>query len=144
MSGNDADEVLETEDDEQMGVHDVDMFDSDSPLQTNASMASSSGKIQGKNAPIKKGKEVEILKDLAQSVRFAMEQQGKHVQVLAKAMAGVNDEVKLGETLKDLSFLDDEVVLLALKFSENPQLQITFWSLNENQRRAFVRAIIHN
>ncbi|RYQ83490.1 hypothetical protein S83_069863 [Arachis hypogaea] len=73
----------------------------------------------------------------------AVEDQGKHVQVLANAMSGVNDQVNLGRTLKSLGFDTMEIVQVAKKFVQNPELKATFWSLDE-EKAAFVRDIMEN
>ncbi|XLU69884.1 hypothetical protein S245_028937, partial [Arachis hypogaea] len=75
--------------------------------------------------------------------KSAVEDQGKHVQVLANAMSGVNEQVNLGRTLKSLGFTTMEIVQIAKKFVQNPELKATFWSLDE-EKEAFARDIMDN
>ncbi|XLR69720.1 hypothetical protein S83_020392 [Arachis hypogaea] len=63
----------------------------------------------------------------------AVQDQGKHVQILANAMSGVNEQVNLGRTLKSLSFNTMEIVQIAKKVVQNPELKATFWSLDEEK-----------
>ncbi|RYR54662.1 hypothetical protein Ahy_A06g029972 [Arachis hypogaea] len=64
---------------------------------------------------------------------FLHQDQGKHVQILANAMSGVNEQVNLGRTLKSLSFNTMEIVQIAKKVVQNPELKATFWSLDEEK-----------
>ncbi|XLR14509.1 hypothetical protein S83_042447 [Arachis hypogaea] len=68
-----------------------------------------------------------------ETFKAAVEDQGKHVQVLANAMSGVNEQVNLGRTLKSLGFNTMEIVQIAKKFVQNPKLKATFWSLDEEK-----------
>lgn len=47
---------------------------------------------------------------MAEHVQFSTAAQGKHVQVLANAIFGVNEKFKISEKLEQLEFGDDEVV----------------------------------
>ncbi|QHO12016.1 Myb/SANT-like domain-containing protein [Arachis hypogaea] len=67
----------------------------------------------------------------------------KHVQVLANAMSGVDEQVNLGRTLKSLGFTTIEIVQIAKKIVQNPELKATFWSLDE-EKEAFARDIMDN
>ncbi|MED6191287.1 hypothetical protein PIB30_114763 [Stylosanthes scabra] len=79
---------------------------------------------------------------MATNVQLSTEAQGKHVQILADAISGVNDKLKLGEKLESLGFGNDEVVQVVLKFSENPNLCSHFWGLTDAQRSSLIQAIL--
>ncbi|QHN97526.1 uncharacterized protein DS421_18g628100 [Arachis hypogaea] len=49
-----------------------------------------------------------------------------------KAMINTHEEKKVGDMLSKLGFTYDEIISIALKFSTNPQLEKTFWSLGHN------------
>ncbi|XLR04385.1 hypothetical protein S83_070583 [Arachis hypogaea] len=87
--------------------------------------------------------ESELPSTFSTSFASSIEDQGKHVQVLANAMSGVNDQVNLGRTLKSLGFDTMEILQVAKKFVQNPELKATFWSLDE-ENAAFVRDIMDN
>ncbi|XP_020987972.2 uncharacterized protein LOC127745615 [Arachis duranensis] len=127
---------------------DVDMEDlaaaeSELPNTFSTSFASSSEKNQGRHTATKKNNDAAVLSNLAETFKAAVEDQGKHVQVLANAMSGVNEQVNLGRTLKSLGFNTMEIVQIAKKFVQNPELKATFWSLDE-EKAAFARDIMEN
>ncbi|QHN82641.1 Myb/SANT-like domain-containing protein [Arachis hypogaea] len=131
-----------------LGSEDVDMEDlaaaeSELPSTFSTSFASSSEKNQGRQSATKKTNDAAILSNLTETFKSAVEDQGKHVQVLANAMSGVNDQVNLGRTLKSLGFDTMEILQVAKKFVQNPELKATFWSLDE-ENAAFVRDIMDN
>ncbi|XLU70790.1 hypothetical protein S245_029843, partial [Arachis hypogaea] len=131
-----------------LGGDDVDMEDlaageSELPNTFSTSFASSSEKIQGRHTATRKSNDAAVLSNLAETFKAAVEDQGKHVQVLANAMSGVNEQVNLGRTLKSLGFNTMEIVQIAKKFVQNPELKATFWSLDE-EKAAFARDIMEN
>ncbi|MED6135752.1 hypothetical protein PIB30_049500 [Stylosanthes scabra] len=155
-SGKDAEEdvapgstfAAATADGLGLGGKDVDMEDlpaaeSEFPNTFSVSFASSSERNQGHQSATKKSNDAAILSNLAETIKAAVEDQGKHVQILANAMSGVNDQVNLGRTLKSLGFNTREIVRVAKKFVQNPELKATFWSLDE-EKAAFVRDIMDN
>ncbi|MED6167061.1 hypothetical protein PIB30_115456, partial [Stylosanthes scabra] len=71
-------------------------------------------------------------------------EQGKHIQVLANALSAVNEEVNIGRTLNKLGFSTEEIVAIALKFGQQPQLKDIFWSLEDVQKATYVKTIMHN
>ncbi|MED6194072.1 hypothetical protein PIB30_025147 [Stylosanthes scabra] len=98
-----------------LGGEDVDMEDlaateSELPNTFSVSFASSSDRNQGRQFATKKGNDAAILSNLAETIKAAVEDQGKHVQILANAMSGVNDQVNLGRTLKCLGFDTRKIV----------------------------------
>ncbi|QHO34335.1 hypothetical protein HN873_028929 [Arachis hypogaea] len=104
-----------------LGSEDIDMEDlgaakSELPNTFSTSFASSSERNQGRQSATKKTNDAAILSNLAETFKSAVEDQGKHVQVLANAMSGVNDQVNLGRTLKSLGFDTIEIVQVAKKF----------------------------
>ncbi|QHO19019.1 uncharacterized protein DS421_11g325340 [Arachis hypogaea] len=131
-----------------LGGDDVDMEDlaaaeSELPNTFSTSFASSSEKNQGRHSATKKSNDAAVLSNLAETFKAAVEDQGKHVQVLANAMSGVNEQVNLGRTLKILGFNTMKIVQIAKKFVQNPKLKATFWSLDE-EKAAFARDIMEN
>ncbi|RYQ85917.1 hypothetical protein Ahy_B10g105557 [Arachis hypogaea] len=86
----------------------------------------------------KKQKQNDILERMAEHVQFLTAAQGKNVQVLVDAISGVNEKFKISEKLEQLGFSDDEVVQVVLKFSDNPQLEKSFWDLTDSQKSALV------
>ncbi|XLU56371.1 hypothetical protein S245_051019, partial [Arachis hypogaea] len=80
-----------------LGSDDIDMEDlgvaeSELPNTFSTSFASSSERNQGRQSATKKTNDAAILSNLAETFKSAVEDQGKHVQVLANAMSGVNDQ----------------------------------------------------
>ncbi|XLT69320.1 hypothetical protein HN873_025759 [Arachis hypogaea] len=155
-SGKDAEEdvtpgstfAAATTDGFGLGGDNVDMEDlaaaeSELPNTFSASFASSSEKNQGRHSATKKSNDTAVLSNLAETFKAAVEDQGKHVQVLANAMSGVNEQVNLGQTLRSLGFNTMEIVQIAKKFVQNPELKATFWSLDE-EKAAFARDIMEN
>ncbi|QHO18984.1 Myb/SANT-like domain-containing protein [Arachis hypogaea] len=76
-----------------LGGEDIDMEDlaaveSELPNTFSTSFASSSERNQGRQSATKKTNDVAILSNLAETFKFAVEDQGKHVKVLANAMSG--------------------------------------------------------
>ncbi|RYR09238.1 hypothetical protein Ahy_B05g077406 [Arachis hypogaea] len=100
-------------------------------------------KIKDVTLQLKKTNDAAILSNLAETFKSAVEDQGKHVQVLANAMSGVDEQVNLGRTLKSLGFTTIEIVQIAKKIVQNPELKATFWSLDE-EKEAFARDIMDN
>ncbi|XLU47196.1 hypothetical protein S245_042010, partial [Arachis hypogaea] len=107
------------------------------------SFASSSERNQGRQTVTKKSNDVAILSNLAKTFKAAIQNQGKHVQVLANAMSGVNEQVNLGRTLKSFGFDIMEIVQVAKKIVQNPDLKATFWNLDE-EKAALARDIMEN
>ncbi|XLR46791.1 hypothetical protein S83_031451 [Arachis hypogaea] len=68
----------------------------------------------------------------------------KRLDAFAQAMINTHEEKKIGDMLSELGFTDDEIISIALKFSTNPQLEKTFWSLGHNKKVEFARAILHS
>ncbi|XLR44114.1 hypothetical protein S83_028774 [Arachis hypogaea] len=118
-------------------MEDLAAAESELPNTFSTSFALSSEKNQGQQSATKKTNDAAILSNLVETFKFAVEDQGKNVQVLANVMSGVNDQVNLGRTLKSLGFDTMEIVQVAKKFVQ------TFWSLDE-EKAAFVRDIMDN
>ncbi|RYR78166.1 hypothetical protein Ahy_A01g002901 [Arachis hypogaea] len=138
-SGKDAEEdvtpgsifAAATAGDLGLGGEDIDMEDiaateSELPNTFSTSFASSSEKNQGRQSATKKTNDAAILSNLVETFKSTVEDQGKHVQVLANAMSGVNDQVNLGRTLKSFGFDTMEIVQVAKKFMQNSELKATF------------------
>ncbi|QHO12329.1 hypothetical protein S83_051496 [Arachis hypogaea] len=131
-----------------LGGDDVDMEDlaaaeSELPNTFSTSFASSSEKNQGRHTATRKNNDAAVLTNLAETFKTTVEDQGKHVQELANAMSGINEQVNLGRTLKSLGFNTMEIVQIAKKFVQNPELKATFWSLDK-EKAAFARDIMEN
>ncbi|XLS64980.1 hypothetical protein HN51_024954, partial [Arachis hypogaea] len=149
VCGNDAEEEVQMNGYEEMDEEDTDIFNSnhdcsESLLQQPNSVASSSGKKQGKKpSSFKAAKDTKMIKELTDTLKYVFDQQGKRLDAFAQAMVNTREEKKAGDILSELGFTDDEVISIALKFSTNPQLEKMFWSLGNSQKAGFIRAILH-
>ncbi|XLS48214.1 hypothetical protein HN51_022572, partial [Arachis hypogaea] len=149
VCGNDAEEEVQMNGYEEMDEEDTDFFNSnhdcsESLLQQSNSVASSSGKKQGKKpSSFKAAKDTKIMKELTDTLKYVFDQQGKRLDAFAQAMVNTREEKKTGDILSELGFTDDEVISIALKFSTNPQLEKMFCSLGNSQKTEFIRAILH-
>ncbi|QHO20004.1 Myb/SANT-like domain-containing protein [Arachis hypogaea] len=146
---NDAEEEVQQNGNEEVDAEDMDMFNSnhdfsESLLQQSNYVSSSSEKKEGKKPYASKGaKDTKMMKELTDTLKYVFDQQGKHFDAFAQAMVKTQKEKKVGDMLSELGFTDDEIISVALKFSINPQLEKTFWSLGDSQKTGFVRAILH-
>ncbi|MED6141437.1 hypothetical protein PIB30_103395, partial [Stylosanthes scabra] len=144
MSGGDAEETIH-ESDLPMKDDDTDMLnlggqDSDSQFESSP-IGSSSGAKRARPNSTKRTRSEDAMIILAESMQIVV---GKHIQVLANALSGVNEEVNIGRTLNKLGFPTEEIVAIALKFGQQPQLKDIFWSLEDVQKAEYVKAIMHN
>ncbi|MED6215324.1 hypothetical protein PIB30_112459, partial [Stylosanthes scabra] len=147
MPGADAEETVQ-ESDLPMKDDDTDMLnlggqDSDSQFQSSPVRSSSAAKRARTNSTKRtRGEDAMVI--LAESMKTVVGEQGKHIQVLANALSGVNEEVNIGRTLNKLGFSTEEIVAIALKFGQQSQLKDIFWSLEDVQKAAYVKTIMHN
>ncbi|MED6190077.1 hypothetical protein PIB30_102222 [Stylosanthes scabra] len=112
--------------------------DSDSQFQSSPIGSSSAAKRARTNSTKRtRGEDAMVI--LAESMETVVGEQGKHIQVLANALSGVNEEVNIGRTLNKLGFSTEEIVAIALKFGQQPQLKDIFWSLEDVQKAAYDR-----
>ncbi|XLV01262.1 hypothetical protein S245_015599 [Arachis hypogaea] len=130
-------------DGEDVDMEDLAAAESELPNTYSTSFASSSERNQRRQSATKISKDAAILSNLAETFKAAVQDQGKHVQILANAMSGVNEQVNLGRTLRSLGFDTMEIVQITKKFVQNPKLKATFWSLDE-EKAAFARDIMDN
>ncbi|MED6157330.1 hypothetical protein PIB30_022150 [Stylosanthes scabra] len=131
-----------------LGGVDVDMEDiaagqSEFSNTFSTSFASSRERNQARQSASRKTNDATILLNLAETIKSAVEDQGKHVQVLANATSSLNDQVNLGRTLKELGLSTTEILQVARKFVQNLELKATFWSLDE-EKAEFARDIMEN
>ncbi|MED6116345.1 hypothetical protein PIB30_099409 [Stylosanthes scabra] len=63
----------------------------------------------------KKRKQVDILERMANEVHESTMAQREHIQILANAISGKNEEVKMGEKLGELGFADHEAIQAMIK-----------------------------
>ncbi|MED6191390.1 hypothetical protein PIB30_115982, partial [Stylosanthes scabra] len=60
---------------------------------------------------------------MADEVHQSTVAQKEHVQILANAISGKNDEVKMGEKLAELGFADNDAIAAVLKILSDPRLE---------------------
>ncbi|XLR47259.1 hypothetical protein S83_031919 [Arachis hypogaea] len=150
VCGNDAEEEVQQDGDEEVDAEYMDIFNSnqdfnESLLQQSNSVSSSSEKKQGKKPyASKRANDTKMMKELTDTLKYVFDQQGKRLDAFAQVMVKTREEKKVGDMLSELGFTDDEIISVALKFSINPQLEKTFWSLGDSQKTGFVRAILHS
>nr|XP_029145622.1 uncharacterized protein LOC114924621 [Arachis hypogaea] len=150
VSDNDAEEEVQKDGDEAMDDEEFFMFNSthdfsESLPQQSNSVASSSEKKQGKKPHSSKvTKDTNMMKELTETLKYVFDQHGKRLDAFAQAMINTHEEKKVGDMLSELGFTDDEIISTALKFSTNPQLEKTFWSLGHTQKAGFARAILYS
>ncbi|MED6124554.1 hypothetical protein PIB30_059956 [Stylosanthes scabra] len=119
VSGFDTEEQLGEEPDDEEPTMD-DYFMSSKPTATgpadtlgnagqgtasSVDRAASTRRITGK-----KRKQADILERMADEVHESTAAQREHVQILANAISGKNDEVKMGEKLAELGFADHDAI----------------------------------
>ncbi|XP_015957572.1 uncharacterized protein LOC107481776 isoform X1 [Arachis duranensis] len=139
---NTQEQVHEEEEDQIPGLDEFEVsantsFDGEQGAASHSEAGAASARHSGK-----KRKQNDILERMVECVRFSIAAQEKHVQILADAISGVNERFKIGEKLEQLGFSDDEVVQVVLKFSDNSNLEKSFWSLTNSQKSALVRSIL--
>ncbi|MED6176362.1 hypothetical protein PIB30_087480 [Stylosanthes scabra] len=128
-----------------MDDEDIAMFNSspeftESLLQQDNSVASSSEKNQGKKTSSSKStNEVKMMRELTDTLKYVFDEQGKLLDAFAQAMANTRKEKKIGDVLSELGFTYAEIVSCVVKFSADPQLEKAFLSLGDSQKAGFVR-----
>ncbi|MED6221589.1 hypothetical protein PIB30_056208 [Stylosanthes scabra] len=134
----DSKEILDQhikESDLPMEDDDTDMLnlegqDSDSQFESQL-IGSSSGVKRARPNSTKRTRGEDAMIILAESMQTVVGEQGKHIQVLANTLSGVNKEVNIGRTLNKLGFSTENIVAISLKFGQQPQLKDIFWSLED-------------
>ncbi|QHO45866.1 Myb/SANT-like domain-containing protein [Arachis hypogaea] len=114
------------------------------PQQSNFVASSSERKQEKKPHSSKATKDTNMMKELTKTLKYVFDQHGKRLDAFALAMINTHEEKKVGDMLSELGFTYDEIISIALKFSTNPQLEKTFWSLGYNQKAGFARAILYS
>ncbi|XLT61740.1 hypothetical protein HN873_018264 [Arachis hypogaea] len=150
VSGNDAEEEVQKDGGEKMDDKKNFMFNSNHnfseflPQQSNFVASSSERKQEKKPHSSKATKDTNMMKELTKTLKYVFDQHGKRLDAFALAMINTHEEKKVGDMLSELGFTYDEIISIALKFSTNPQLEKTFWSLGYNQKAGFARAILNH
>ncbi|MED6154243.1 hypothetical protein PIB30_110395, partial [Stylosanthes scabra] len=90
----------------------------------------------------KKRKQVDILERMADEVHQSTVAQKEHVQILANAISGKNDEVKMGEKLAELGFADNDAIAAVLKILSDPRLEKGFWGLTDAQKTTLAQDVL--
>ncbi|MED6107838.1 hypothetical protein PIB30_118470 [Stylosanthes scabra] len=148
VCGNDAEEQVQKDGDDDMDDEDIAMFNSspeftESLLQQDYFVASSSERKQGKKASSSKStKEVKMMKELTDTLKYVFDEHGKRLDAFTQVMANTRKEKKTGDVLSELSFTYAEIVKCALKFAADPQLEKAFLSLGDSQKAGFVREFV--
>ncbi|MED6199846.1 hypothetical protein PIB30_116725 [Stylosanthes scabra] len=100
VCGNDAEEQVQKDGDDDMDDEDIAMFNSnpeftESLLQQDNSVASSSERKQGKKASSSKSsKEVKMMKELTDTLKYVFDEHGKRLDVFTQVMANTRKEKK--------------------------------------------------
>ncbi|MED6201673.1 hypothetical protein PIB30_097299 [Stylosanthes scabra] len=129
VSGFDAEKQVEEEPDGDEPVFD-DYFMSSTPTtnglaqtQGNAGNGMASSVDHGASSrrlSRKKRKHADILERMADEVHESTVAQREHVQILANAISGKNEEVKMGEKLEELGFVDHDAIHVVVEICFDP------------------------
>ncbi|MED6152445.1 hypothetical protein PIB30_092169, partial [Stylosanthes scabra] len=137
VSGFDAEEQVEKEADDDGPVFDehfmlstptptADGPTADGPAQTqgnvgNGAASSADHVTSSRRVSGKKRKQADILERMADEVHESTVAQREHVQILANAISGKNEEVKMGEKLAELGFANHEAIQAVIKICSDPR-----------------------
>ncbi|MED6197899.1 hypothetical protein PIB30_061160 [Stylosanthes scabra] len=151
VSGYDAEEQIAEEPEEEDPTMD-DYFMSSEPTATgpadtegipgqgtasSVDHTTSTRKLSGK-----KRKQADILERMADEVHESTVAQREHVQILANAISGKNDEVKMGEKLAELGFADHDAIQVVVKICSDPRLEKSFWGLTDAQKTTIAQDVL--
>ncbi|MED6132609.1 hypothetical protein PIB30_020619 [Stylosanthes scabra] len=146
----DVEEQVEDEADEEDHEFDDYFMSSaptpDGPAQTqgnagNGTASSIDHGASSKRLSGKKRKQVDILERMADEVHESTAAQREHVQILANAISGKNEEVKMGEKLEHLGFADHDALHVVVKICSDARLEKSFWSLTDAQLTALAQDV---
>ncbi|MED6139505.1 hypothetical protein PIB30_084478 [Stylosanthes scabra] len=90
----------------------------------------------------KKRKQADILERMADEVHESTVAQREHFQILANAISGKNEEVKMGEKLAELGFADHEAIQAVIKICYDPRLEKSFWGLTDAQKTTLTQDVL--
>ncbi|MED6196158.1 hypothetical protein PIB30_044730 [Stylosanthes scabra] len=91
----------------------------------------------------KKRKQTDILERIADEIHESTAAQREHVQILANAISGKNDEVKMGEKLlKELRFADHDAIQVVVKICSDPRLEKSLWGLTDAQKTTIAQDVL--
>ncbi|MED6227643.1 hypothetical protein PIB30_115739, partial [Stylosanthes scabra] len=79
---------------------------------------------------------------MADEVHESTVAQREHVQILANAISGKNDEVKMGEKLAELGFADHDAIQVVVKICSDPRLEKSFWGLTDAQKTTIAQDVL--
>ncbi|MED6114971.1 hypothetical protein PIB30_085601, partial [Stylosanthes scabra] len=151
VSGFDVEEQVEEEPDGEDPIFDDHYMASaptpDGPAQTqgNAGNGTASSVDHGalsKRLSGKKRKPVDILERMADEIHDSTAAQREHVQILANAISGKNEEVKMGQKLEQLGFADHDALHIVVKICSDSRLEKSFWSLTDAQLTALAQDVL--
>ncbi|MED6227312.1 hypothetical protein PIB30_112337, partial [Stylosanthes scabra] len=132
VSGFDAEEQVDEEaDEEEADMDDVFMSGTpttDAPSRSHGNVGqgtATSAEPSGTRRTLsgKKRKQMDILERMADEVHDSTAAQKEHVQILANAISGKNNDVKMGEKLEQLGFADHEAIRIVVKINSKPELE---------------------
>ncbi|MED6165835.1 hypothetical protein PIB30_103413, partial [Stylosanthes scabra] len=79
---------------------------------------------------------------MADEVHDSTAAQREHVQILANAISGKNEEVKMGQKLEQLGFADHDALHVVVKICSDSRLEKSFWSLTDAQLTALAQDVL--
>ncbi|MED6224510.1 hypothetical protein PIB30_084760 [Stylosanthes scabra] len=151
VSGFDAEEQLGEELDDEVPTMD-DYFMSSEPTATgpddtpgNAGQGTTSSvdrTASTRRLFDKKRKHANILERMADEVHESTAAQREHLQILANAISGKNDEVKMGEKLAELGFADHDAIQVVVKIYLDSGLEKSFWGLTDAQKTTIAQDVL--
>ncbi|MED6163885.1 hypothetical protein PIB30_084348, partial [Stylosanthes scabra] len=80
---------------------------------------------------------------MADEVHESTAAQREHVQILANAISGKNEEVKMGEKLAELGFADHDAIKVVVKICSDPRLEKSFWGLTDAQKTTIAQDVLN-
>ncbi|MED6195278.1 hypothetical protein PIB30_036478 [Stylosanthes scabra] len=143
VSRFDAEEQIGEEPDEEDPTMD-DYFMSSEPITTGPADIQGIAEQGTTSSEVvrKKRKQADILEKMADKVHESTAAQREHVQILANAISGKNEEVNMGEKLAELGFADHDAIQVVLKICSDPQLEKSFWGLTDAQKITIAQDVL--
>ncbi|MED6150452.1 hypothetical protein PIB30_072447, partial [Stylosanthes scabra] len=144
VSGFDAEEQIGEEPDEEDPTMD-DYFMSSEPTTTGP--ADTQGIVgQGTTSSVDHTASTRMLsgkkKKMTDEVHESAAAQRKHIHILANAISGKNEEVKMGEKLAELGFADHDAIQVVVKICSNPRLETSLWGLTDAQKTTIAQDVL--
>ncbi|MED6136088.1 hypothetical protein PIB30_052679 [Stylosanthes scabra] len=93
--------------------------------------------LSGKNR-----KQMDILERMADEVHESTAAQKEHVKILANAISGNNADMKMGEKLCQLGFVDHDAIQILVKINATLELEKSFWGFTDAQLTTLAQDIL--